>query len=174
MPLGFRPPDRLNQMIRKVRLALCIAALFLIQVTLAHRLSYRFLRPDLLLLCAAYLALESDFRGALWAALILGLLRDLGSAGPIGASALLMVPAAAGLNSLKEHLVRKSAVMDALLALLYFLSVGVLYAMGTVLTTSGALPRLMLGALGQAVYTAALSPLLFAGFDQIGLVEEQR
>ena len=161
-------------MIRKIRLALCIALLFLLQVTVAHRLSYRFLRPDLLLLCAAYLALESDFRGALWTALVLGVLRDLGSGGAPGASALLMVPAAAALAVVEEHLVRKSALTDALLALLFYLAVGTVYALGTALIASGSLSRLMMGAAGQALYTAALSPLLFAAFDQVGLVGKGR
>ncbi|MFO8007834.1 MAG: rod shape-determining protein MreD [Candidatus Brocadiia bacterium] len=160
-------------MIRKVRLAACIAALLLLQLSVAPRFSYRFLRPDLLLLAAAFVALEADFAGAVWAAFALGLLRDFASVGPLGAGPLLMVPAAAGLNALKEQLLRDSAWTDLTLTAAYVAVVGLAYATGTALLTPGRLSDLIPAALGQTAFTTALAPLLFPLLDKSGIVHPE-
>ncbi len=160
-------------MIRKGRLAACIAVLVLLQLSVAPRFSYRFLRPDLLLLAAAFVALEADFAAAVWAAFVLGLLRDLGSAGPVGAGPLLMVPAAAGLNALKQQLVRDSLWTDLGLTGAYVAVVGLLYGTGTALLTAGRLSELVRAALGQAAFTTALAPLLFPLLDRTGIIRPE-
>jgi len=128
--------------IRKLRLITSVALLFLLQATVVHRFSYRFLRPDLLLLAAAYLALEADFPGALWGSLAIGLLRDLASGGPLGATPLVLVPACAGLVLLREHLLRESFWTD-----------------------------LAAQAAGQTAFTAALAPLVIPALGAAGVVD---
>ncbi|MCK4283165.1 MAG: rod shape-determining protein MreD [Candidatus Brocadiae bacterium] len=159
-------------MVRKVRFTICAAVLFVLQVTFVHRFSHRFLRPDLLYLLVIFLALEARFEGALWGAFLLGLLRDLGSCGRLGTSALLFVPATWGLLLLREHLLRESAWMDLILTFAYVLGCELVYALGVAAFAPGVqLAELMPLALGQAIFTTALGPLSFAGFARIGIVE---
>ena len=159
-------------MIRKIRLVLCIGVLFLLQATVVHRFSYRSLQPDLLLLAAAYLAMEADFRGALWAALAIGLLRDLGSSGRLGTSALLLVPACAALVVLRERLMRGSFVIDLALAVLFVLTFSIGEAVLSLIFVPGTgLRELLMQALGRTAYSAALTPMLYAGFGAIGIVD---
>lgn len=159
-------------MIRKSRLVLCIAVLFLLQAAVVHRFSYHFLQPDLLLLAAAYLALEADFRGALWSAFAIGLLRDLGSSGRMGGSALLLVPVCAALVVLREHLMRESFLTDLALAVLFVLTFSIGEAVLSFLFVPGAgLHELLVQALGRAVFSAALTPMLYAAFGALGLVD---
>jgi len=159
-------------MIRKGRLALCVAVLFLLQVTVAHRFAHGALRADLLSLAAAFLALEADFEGALWGAFVLGFARDLGSCGRLGAGALTLVPLSAALALLKDRLVRESAWTDLALTFTYVMACGLAGAVGAwAFTTGGRLSELLPGAFGQAVFSAALSPLLFAALTAVGLVE---
>jgi len=158
-------------MIRKARLVVCIAALFLLQVTLAHRFTYRFLRPDLLYTIAVFIALEADSRGALCSAFALGILRDLGSSGRLGTSAFLFVLASYGMLWLRERLMRERAWVDMVLVFGYVLVCELAQAAGVALATAWVsaddfMPR----ALGVAIYTSALSPLLFAAFARLGLV----
>lgn len=158
-------------MIRKVRFTICVAALFMLQVTFVHRFTHRFLRPDVLYLLAIFLALEADFKGALWGAFLLGLLRDLGSCGRLGASALLFVAATWGLLLLRQRLMRESIWPDLVLTFTYVLVCGLAYALGVAVFASGAqIAELMPRALGQAVFTTALSPLFFVGFAKLGVV----
>jgi len=159
-------------MIRKGRLIICVAVLFLLQATLVHRFSQRFLRLDLLYVVVAYLALEADFKGALWGAFLVGMLRDLGSCGRLGASALLFVLATWATLWLRSYLVRESIWTDLALVFAYVLLCELAYGLGTAALTPGAqaadlLPR----ALGQAVFTTAVSPLLFAAFIKARVVD---
>ena len=161
-------------MIRKVRFVLCVAVLFLAQAALVHRFSYRFLQPDLLYLTAAFLALEADYKGALWGAFALGILRDLGSSGAIGASPLIFIPASMGLLFVRDHIRRDSALTDLLLTFAYVLSGGLVYAVIAGLFGAGhPTDELVAIAFGQALFTAALSPLFFVGFTKIGLVRSR-
>jgi rod shape-determining protein MreD len=160
-------------MVRKVRLVLCVAALFLLQATVVHRFSVGALRPDLLYLGASFLALEADFTGALWGAFGIGLLSDLGSCGRLGASTLLLVPASALLAVLRRHLMRDSAWTDLVLTFAYVLAVGLVSAaFVAAFTPGGRIAQLALRALGQAAFTAALSPLVFAALTAVGVVDK--
>jgi rod shape-determining protein MreD len=137
-----------------------------------HRFSHRFLRPDLVLLLVVFLALEAPPPHALWAALVLGLLRDLGSAGRLGASALVLLPATALLAAATRRLVRESPLVDAALTLAFVAGCGAALAVGTALLSPGAdLGPLLARAGGQAAFTAALSPLAFAALAGARLVE---
>jgi rod shape-determining protein MreD len=162
-------------MIRRFRFALCAVVLFVVQTALVHRFTYGIMRPDLLCAAAVYLALEAGFTEALWGALLLGLLRDLGSCGRLGASALLFPLAAAGLQSVKGHLVRESFLTDLALTFACVLLYGVADAVATAALTSGPqLGDLLPRAIGQAVFTTALSPLLFAALARVAVVDTTR
>jgi rod shape-determining protein MreD len=158
-------------MVSKLRLTACALALFLLQAAVVHRFSHRLLRPDLIYLAAAFLALEASWTGALGGAFALGLLRDLGSAGRLGTGALVLLVATAGMLLLRDRLVRESAWTDLLLAFAYVLACGLMSALATAASTPAADgPTLVAAALGQAAFTAALSPFLFAGLARAGLV----
>jgi len=160
-------------MVRKVRFTLCVAVLFLLQVTVMHRFTYGILRPDLLYLAVIFLALEAGFAGALAGAFALGLLHDLASAGGFGASALLFLPASAALVLMRGHLLRESLMTDMVLAFFYVLACGLASAVGVAAFTSGGrIAELAPLALGQAIFTAALSPLVFAAFVGMRLVDK--
>lgn len=159
-------------MIRKVRFALCVAVLFLLQVTVMHRFAYGILRADLLYLAAVFLALEADFTGAVVGAFAIGLLRDFGSAGSPGASAVLFPPASAALVLIRGHLVRGSVLTDMVLTFSYVLACNLASALGVAFFTAGGrIAELAPVALGQALITAALSPLVFAAFAGMRLVD---
>jgi rod shape-determining protein MreD len=159
-------------MVRRLRLIGCTAGLFLAQASVAHRFSYGVLRPDLLLIATAYLALEADYRAALWCGFGIGLLRDLGSAGPLGLSSLLLVPACAALVLLREHLMRDSFLTDFVLAGLFILAFSTGEAMLDLVFIRGAGLRLLTGqALGQTAFSLALAPLLFAALGGLGVVD---
>ena len=159
-------------MVRKVRFILCVAVLFLLQVTVVHRFTHRFLRPDLLCLAVIFLALEANFASALWGAFALGLLRDLGSCGRIGAGALLFLPPTAALLIVRDRLVRESPWTDLALTFAYVLACGLLSALTvSAFTSGGHLGQLTARAFGQAAFTTALSPLFFVAFANLGLVD---
>jgi len=161
-------------MIRKARFTACVAVLFLLQVTVVHRFTHRFLRPDLLLLAAAFLGLEAEWQGALVGSFALGLLRDLGSSGRLGSSALLLVGVTAALLAVRGHLVRESAWTDLLLTFAYVLACGLISALAVALAGAGSDPTaLLLRAAGQAAFTAALSPLASLAFSGLGLVRRR-
>ena len=160
-------------MVRKLRFGLFLAAAFLLQATVLHRFSHRFLRPDLLLLTAAFLALEASPAGAIGGAFALGLLRDLGSCGRLGTSALILLPATGVLLLLRGHLMRESPWTDLALTFLYVLGVGMAGAVGVfVLSAGGELGALVPRAVGQAAFTTALSPLVFAALARLSIVEK--
>lgn len=118
------------------------------------------MRPDLLLLVAAFFALETDFKAALVGAFVLGALRDLGSGGPLGVSSLLLCPVVAGAVMLRESIRGSWGVRLAIAALLI-----VSFSLGEnallLLTGAPSLRFLLRQAAGQSVFTLALVPLLF-------------
>jgi rod shape-determining protein MreD len=159
---------------RKLRFAVCALVLFVVQTAIVHRFTHRFLRPDLLYAMAAFLALEADFRSALWGGFALGMLRDLGASGRLGGSALLIVLATAGLLFLRDRLLRESFVTDLVLTFAYVLVCGTAHAFATALLAPGhQSAELIQRAFGQAMFTTAVSPLLFASFTKAGLVDRK-
>jgi len=163
--------NRRERMVRKARLLLCMAVLFLLQTALVHRFESGPVRVDLLMLAAAFLALEADYAPALWGALALGLLRDLGSCGRLGASALVLVPASAALLFVRARLVRDSFWTDLALTFAYLLVCGAAYSLGTALVAPAVpLRAMLLGAAARAAFTTALSPLVFGALTRLGVV----
>ena len=157
---------------RKARLAICALAMVLLQVSVTYRFSYGILRLDSLYLLAAFMALEADLGAALWSALAIGLLRDLASAGRLGGSALVLVPAAAALFAVRDRLWREPVLVDVMLVFAFALFCGAVE--GTVVAIVGEAAgwgAMLAQALGQAVVTAALCPLFFALFRLAGVVD---
>jgi len=150
----------------------CALALLLIQVAVAHRLSYGILRFDLLYLLAAYMALEASPRGALGSALFIGLLRDMGSTGPVGAGAVVVVLGVGATLWLRGRVYREMVLTDVVLVFLFVLLCGGLEATGLALLYASAQWGALMGcAFGQAVLTAALCPLMFAAYRRAGVLE---
>lgn len=163
--------QRVPVMMRQIRVGVCVLVIFLLQVTLVHRFSDGCLRLDLLYVLVAYLALEADFKAALWSAYGIGILRDLASCGRMGASALVCVAGAAALLFVRDHLLREKWLTDALLVFLFLFFCGLLEAGLVCVLGSGpvwkeAFPRLT----GQAALSGIMSPLFFFLFDRAGLV----
>jgi len=162
-------------MIRKLRLIACVAILLILQTTVVHRFSYRFVRFDLLGLLVAFLALEASFKATVWSALGIGLLRDLASCGRLGASGLLFVAGAGGLFFLREKVIRQHVWTELLLVFAFVLFYSAAWAASEAAVASGAqLGALLKRALGTAAFTAMLSPLLFPLFERSGLVRSER
>jgi len=160
-------------MIRTMRLTAALLVLYLLQTAFVHRFTHDFLRPDLLYLAAIFLALEADWKGALWGGFAVGLLRDLGSGGRIGASALLFVAAAGALLSVRGHLVRERPWTDLLLTFAAVLACGTAAALARAAVTPGPqCVELLKRALGQAAFTTAMAPLVFVALHRAGIVAE--
>jgi rod shape-determining protein MreD len=171
---GREEADTQRATIRKGRLIVCALVLFLIQGAVAHRLSGAFLRFDLLYLLAAFLALEAGEKGALWSALGIGVLRDLGSTGHLGGSAVLLVVATAALLHFRNRIYREAFVTDALLVFTFVLFCGLGHAAGTALVGRYAQwGPLLTRALGQALLTGLLYPPFAYIFDALGLMERR-
>ena len=158
--------------LRTVRLVLCALVLFLLQVTISHRLTYGILHADLLYVLAAFLALEASEEAALWSALGIGLLRDLGSSGRLGGSAVLLVLGAAGLLHVRDRIFREVFVTDMVLVFAFALFCGAGHATG--LAVAGRYAQwgaLLAGALGQALVTAVLYPVFAFLFERAALLD---
>jgi len=171
-PEGRRATDEGS--IRRGRLVLCTLVLLVAQGAVVHRFGVGVLRLDLLLLAAAYLALEAPARPALFWALALGLLRDACSLGRPGAGAFAFA-AAAGLVVLARDCVQRDWLAVRLaLALAFGLVVGLSQAAGTWLVLRGDPGALLGGAVGQAALSALCAGPVFCLFDAIGIVERER
>ncbi|NLW50646.1 MAG: hypothetical protein GXY85_07340 [Candidatus Brocadiaceae bacterium] len=158
-------------MIRKGRLIAAAFLLFVLQATLAHRFGYGALRLDLLAALAAFLALEAAPRPALAGAALAGLLTDLGSAGPLGVSSLLLMAVTGGVLALRGPLLRETPWVDLLLTLLFLLAYGLLAAAAAWLQHPGAnIACLAARGAAPAAFTTAVAPLLFAGLSKAGIV----
>ena len=150
----------------------CTILLFLLQVSVSHRFSYGSLRFDMLYLLAAYLALEASPRGALWSALLIGVLRDLASCGRVGGSAVPLVLATIGMVFIRDRIYREHVLMDILLVFALVAFCGLMRAAGmALLARSAEWGTLAAGAIGQAFVTALLSPVLFFFFERAGLID---
>ncbi|MFP4028951.1 MAG: rod shape-determining protein MreD [Candidatus Brocadiia bacterium] len=150
-----------------------VLILFLLQVSVLHRVSAGAMRLDLFYLLAVYVALEAHYRQALMSAFLIGLLRDLGSATRMGTSAFLMTLGAAGLITLRHRLYREGFITDMVLVFLFSLFCGVSQAFGTALLGHYVNSQLLLElAVGQAAVTAVFTPLFFPIFSGCGIVQK--
>jgi len=121
-------------------------------------------RLELLFLLAAFSALYARDRSrALWTCWALGLVKDLGTAGPPGLSAFLFVVFAAALQRIRNSLYHDPAFTHGLLAGLAAGSFVLLHGAITALA-AGSAAGISLGSrsLGAALLAALTGPLLFA------------
>ncbi len=144
----------------RVRLAASVAALFLLQAAVVPRFTHLTFRPDLLLLVPAFVALEGSFRAAAWTALCVGLVRDLGSAGPLGLTPLVLVPATVALCAMRERLVRGRLAVDLALTFAYVFACGLVLAAVQEAGSAGRFAATEV-AFGQALVSTAVAPVLF-------------
>jgi rod shape-determining protein MreD len=159
-------------MVRRTRVVACATILFLLQASVAHRFSYGPLRPDLVALLVVYLGLEADIAPALLGAFALGILRDLGSLTPVGLSSLIYLPATAVLLAVRERIFREHALVDMIFAFCFVWGCGTVHALGVAVFLPAARTGALLArALGQATFTAALSPLFFVACTAAGIVD---
>jgi rod shape-determining protein MreD len=136
------------------------------------RFSYGVLRMDLLMLLAAFMALEARFTGALVGVFAAGLLRDLGAEGRLGASALLFLLTVPPLLVVREYLLRENPFTDWLLTALWLGVLAVVTAGIKALFTPGAqLGPLLSATGGQALLTALVAPLVFVLLHKAGIVQ---
>ncbi len=160
--------------IKTVRLIAAAAAVAVLQSCLMHRFSYACISFDLIALLAVFLALNTTAAGTLWWVLGLGLLRDLGSTGRMGLSAVSFLPAVLLVWALKERFDRTSPVSETSVSFLFLLGSGILYAAGTLLLCGGAASGLFCHAAGRAAFSAILAPPLFALFRFAGIIERKK
>ncbi len=163
--------------ITRIRILRLIAAAFAVSVlqqSLMHRYSYGYISFDLIALLAAFLSINVTDRNTLWAVTGLGLLRDLGSAGRLGLSAISFLPALLLVWALKERFDRTTMVSELSLSFLFLLCAGMVYASGTLLLTPGITLSFFGHAVGRAFFSMLLAPPLFALFTIAGIIETQK
>ena len=159
-------------MIRRFRFGICLLGVYLLQVCLAPRFSYGVLRIDLLMLLAAFLALEAGFTGAVAGVFVVGLVRDLGAGGHLGGSALLFLLTVPPLLVLREYLLRENPLTDWILTAGWLAVTAVLIALTKALFTPG--PQagpLLTATAGQALMTALVAPLVFVLLHRTRIIE---
>lgn len=150
-------------------------AVFTLQQSLMHRFSAGHIGFDLIALLAAFVALAATAKSALWAGLFLGMLRDFGSTGRLGASALAILPAVMLVWALKERFHRATLVSDVTLTFLFILCFGFLHAAGMLVFSSRGVSAAYLNhAAGRAAFTCLLAPPFFALFRLAGIIEVQK
>ena len=105
----------------RIRTAVCLVALLLLQTAFVHRISYRFIQFDLLGIFAAYMALEARFESSLSWALAAGLGKSLLSLEPLGLSGLLYIIAVFAICGIRGSLVRENPLVNVMLVFLFLL-----------------------------------------------------
>ncbi len=150
-------------------------AVAIVQQSLMHRFSHGYISFDLIALTAAFVAFHMTGKGGLWAVLFLGVLRDLGSTGRLGAGALCFLPAVLLMWALKERFFRRTMVSGISFAFLFMLASGALYAAGMIaFSPAGASYRYLYHAAASATFTAILVPLFFVCFRLAGIIEQEK
>ncbi len=159
-----------DNVIRKVRLVSVALVLFLVQAAVINRFSVAWGKPALLCLLAAFLSLYAPMPDLMWGVLGLGILRDCGTGGEFGISALAVLPATAVVISLRGRFFRGGA-MDVALALIFMLVFSLVEATGVILF-AGVSPIWALGgiAIGQSLLSAILAFPFFFFAECVGIV----
>ncbi len=132
------------------------------ELTLFDALSVRGARPEALLALSCFAALFArDSRQGLLACWIIGLLKDAGSAGPMGLHALLFLAAGWVVLQVRQILYRENVLTQLAVGFLAALWVNVLAALAACVTAGG-IPAGVIVArtLLSALLTALLAPFL--------------
>lgn len=144
------------------KVALLAAVLLAFEVTLFETLSFRGARAEPLLTLACFTALYArDSRQGMLASWIVGLLKDLGSAGPFGLYALLCLAACIVILRIKQVFWRGHAITQLFVAFVAAFGVNAAAAL-FVSVTAGSIPlaTVLAKTLLSAAFTAAVTPLL--------------
>ena len=144
------------------KVALLAAVLLAFEITLFDALSFRGARAEPLLTLACFAALYArDARQGMLASWIVGLFKDLGSAGPFGLYALLCLASCIAILRVKQVLWRGHAITQVFAAFLAAFGVNVAAAL-FVSATAGGLPfaPVLAKTLFSAALTAAATPVL--------------
>jgi len=158
---------------RTWRFIFCVTSLLIVQVTVVHRFSYGPWRPNLLYLCAAFVALDAPFSGAIWSAFVIGALADLSTCGRMGAGAFILVLACSAMLFLRHRLLRGNLLTDIALVFAFVFFAGAFHAVALALfTRGGAFATLLRAAAGEAAFTALLALLFFPFFHKLGIVAD--
>jgi rod shape-determining protein MreD len=142
------------------KVLLLAGACLVAELTLLDDLAWLGGRLELLLLVAVFAALFArDRRQALLTCWLVGLVKDLGSAGPLGLHAVLFLGVGWTIHGIKQLLFRESAVMQAGVAAAGCAAVAVATALFVSVTVGGVPPSLWLTkTVMSALVTALLAP----------------
>ena len=153
---------------RLSKIAFWAAALLAAELTLLERGAVFGARPEALLALTCFAALfAADDRQGLVASWTLGLLKDFGSAGPLGLHALLFLAAGAVMLQVRQVLFRESPLTQVAVA---FVATAWVHAVAAafVALSAGGIPFgvLAVKTLLSAALTAALTPFLLLFLTQ--------
>ncbi len=144
------------------KLALLAAACLVAELTILDDLSWRGARVELLLLLACFAALFArDRRQALFSCWLIGLIKDIGSSGPLALHALLFLLAGWAIVSVKQIIFRESVLTQLLVAAAGCAAVGIATAL-VVSMTAGGIPasHWLTKTLMSTLATALLAPIV--------------
>lgn len=157
--------------IRKTRLAIIALTMMIFQVSIINRFALDWGKPDLLCLLGAFLVLYGPIPDLMWGLLAIGLLRDFGSGGQFGMSALAMLPAGAVTLCFRDRFYRGGS-MDVVLCFLFMVVFSFVEGTG-ILVFEDAPSAIMIArvGLGQSLFTVALSFPFFYLAEHMHVVE---
>ena len=143
------------------KVLLLAAACLVAELTVLDDLAWLGGRLELLLLVSVFAALFArDRRQALIACWLVGLVKDLGSAGPLGLHAVLFLGVGWAIVSLKQLLFRESCIMQAGVAAAGCAAVALVTALFVSITVGGVPASLWVTkTLMSTLVTALLAPL---------------
>ena len=141
------------------KLAILGAVALAFELTVLDRSSIHGARPEALLALACFAALYArDSSQGLTASWIIGLLKDAGSAGPLGLHALLFLAAGWVVLQIRQVLFRESLLTRLTVAFLAACWVNTIAALAVAVTVGGIPVGIVLGrTLLSALFTAALT-----------------
>jgi rod shape-determining protein MreD len=136
-----------------------------LEVTALDVFSWGGARPELLLLLACFAALFArDSKQGMIACWTLGLVKDLGSAGPFGWHALLFLAAGALLVAVRQSIYREHAIAQIVVGAAGAAAIGLATSVFVSATAGGIPAGVWIGRLFASVLlTACLAPLVLGG-----------
>jgi rod shape-determining protein MreD len=144
------------------KLTVLAGAALAFEITVLDTFSFRGARAEVLLALACFAALFArDSRQGLAAAWIAGLVKDLGSAGPLGLHALLFLAAGWVVLQVRQVLFREAPLTQLTVAFVATCWVNTASALFVSATSGGIPPMVILGkTLLAALLTAAATPVM--------------
>lgn len=139
-----------------------------------HRFSYAYIGFDLLLLLAAFMAINASWRGALWSSFFLGVLRDLGSVGRLGSGALALLLPVLLIGIVRERYYRDVMLSDILFSFVFLFSFGVIYSIPVLFLSRGASVAYLAHAACRSAFSVLLVPPFFGMLHMAGIVDKQK